>query len=257
MATVVNAIAADHVAVQQKLAAFMELLGKGDLDASLEQFSSKRAFMNRVVDEMRANFKRLSADVESLLHAAVDGRLSERADASRHQGEFRRIIDSINKTLNAVIEPVQEASQVVARIAAGDLTARLEGAYRGDHACLKNDINAMAVGLHDNLSNFAQRAKTLAASAEELSYVSRQMTANADRTSNQASVVSSASEQISRNVVLVATSGEQMHSSIREIAKNSAEAARIARTAVSSAIATNLTVTQLGASSLQIGNVVK
>jgi methyl-accepting chemotaxis protein len=48
-----------------------------------------------------------------------------------------------------------------------------------------------------------------------------------------------------------------MHSSIREIAKNSAEAARIARHAVSSANATNQTVSQLGASSLEIGNVVK
>jgi methyl-accepting chemotaxis protein len=48
-----------------------------------------------------------------------------------------------------------------------------------------------------------------------------------------------------------------MHSSIREIAKNSGEAARIARSAVQSANATNQTVTQLGASSLEIGNVVK
>jgi methyl-accepting chemotaxis protein len=253
----VNEMAAGHIAVQQKMATFLELLGRGDQDAPFEQLPGKRAFFNRIVDDVRASFTRLSGDVESLLYAAVEGRLSERADATRHQGEFRVIVEGINKTLNAVIEPVQEASHVVARIAAGDLTARLEGAYRGDHACLKNDINAMAVGLHDNLSNFAQNARTLAASAEEMNYVSQQMTANADKTAKQASVVSTASEQISHNVALVASSGEQMHSSIREIAKNSSEAARIARSAVSSANSTNQTVTQLGASSLEIGNVVK
>jgi methyl-accepting chemotaxis protein len=257
MATTVNEMAAGHVEVQRKLADFIARLGQGDLDAPLEQLPGKRAFINRIVNEVRANLKRLSVDVESLIRAAVAGRLSERVDVSRHHGEFRHIVEGINKTLTAAIEPVQEALSVIAKIAAGDLTARLAGEYSGDHARLKIDINAMAVGLNDNLNNFAQSAQTMATSAEELSCVSRQMTTNADKTANQANIVSNASEQISRNVVLVASSGEQMHSSIREIAKNSAEAARIARSAVSSANSTNQTVTQLGASSLEIGNVVK
>jgi methyl-accepting chemotaxis protein len=257
MARGVNEMAASHIGVQRKLADFMESLGRGELDAPLEQLSGQRAFINRAADDVRANCKRLSSDVEMLISAAFDGRLAERADASRHQGEFRSIVEGINKTLNAIIEPIQEASQVVARIAGGDLTARLQGEYRGDHARLKNDVNAMAAGLQDNLIKFSRGAQTLSAAAQELNSVSRQMTANADRTAGQANVVSAASEQISRNVVLVATSGEQMHSSIREIAKNSGEAARIARSAVTSASATNKTVSQLGVSSLEIGNVVK
>ncbi len=257
MASSVNELVANHVGVQRKLAHFMESLGRGDFDAPLDQLSGQRVFINRAADDVRANCRRLSADVEMLISAAFDGRLSERADVSRYQGEFRSIVEGINKTLNAILEPAQEASQVVARIAAGDLTARLQGKYSGDNARLKNDVNAMAVGLHDNLVAFARGAQTLSAAAQELNTVSRQMTTNADKTAGQANVVSAASEQISRNVVLVATSGEQMHSSIREIAKNSGEAARIARSAVASASATNKTVSQLGASSLEIGNVVK
>jgi methyl-accepting chemotaxis protein len=253
----VNGIAAGQLVVQRKLSRALDLLANGDFETPVERHAGKRAAIDRSLDEVRANFKRLGADVESLIQAAADGRLSERADIARHKGHFQQIVEGINKTLDAVVDPVQEASRVVARIAAGDLRARLEGSYRGDFASLKNDINAMASGLNENLSNFAKSAKVLAASAEELNYVSQQMATNADRTSNQASVVSTASEQISRNVVLVATSGEQMHSSIREIAKNSGEAARIARSAVQSANATNQTVTQLGASSLEIGNVVK
>jgi methyl-accepting chemotaxis protein len=257
VATCANEMAIGHIAVQSKVSTFLELIGKGDFNAPWEQLPGKRSSINQTVDEVRANFKQLSATVESLLHSCMEGRLSERADAARHQGEFRHIVEGINKALDAVVEPVLESSSVIARIAAGDLTARLEGSYRGDHARLKNDINAMAAGLHENLGNFAHGAKALAASAEELSCVSRQMTANADQTATQANVVSTASEKISRNVVLVASSGEQMHSSIREIAKNSSEAARIARSAVSSANSTNQTVGQLGASSVEIGKVVK
>ena len=257
LASSMNAIAASRLAAESKLINLFNSLASGDFDARLDKLPGKQTPINQSIEGLCSNFKCLDADVQSLLQAAADGRLAERAAAARHKGHFRQIVEAINKTLEAVSEPVQEASRVVARIAAGDLKARLEGAYRGDFASLKNDINAMASGLNENLSNFSKNAKMLAASAEELNYVSQQMAGNADRTSSQANVVSTASEQISRNVVLVATSGEQMHASIREIAKNSAEAARIARSAVQSANATNQTVTQLGASSLEIGNVVK
>lgn len=257
MARYVNELAASHIAVQKKMAIFMESLCKGGSDASLEPLPGQRTFINRIADEIRTNCQRLSSEMDASVSAALEGRLSERADASRHQGHFRAIAEGINKILDAMVEPVQEASQVVARIAAGDLTARLEGSYRGDHARLKSDINAMATGIHDNLTNFATSSKTLAAASAELSNISQQMSANADKTANRASAVSSASEQISKNVVLVASSSEQMHSSIREIGKNSSEAARIARSAVDSANTTNQTVSHLGASSLEIGNVVK
>jgi hypothetical protein len=45
----------------------------------------------------------LVADAEGLARAAVEGRLDARADASRHQGDFRKIVQGVNQTLDAVI----------------------------------------------------------------------------------------------------------------------------------------------------------
>jgi methyl-accepting chemotaxis protein len=70
-------------------------------------------------------------------------------------------------------------------------------------------------------------------------------------------VVAAASEQVSRNVQTVAAGSEQMDASIREIAQNANEAASVASTAVEAAQTTNDTVTKLGVSSQEIGNVVK
>jgi methyl-accepting chemotaxis protein len=58
-------------------------------------------------------------------------------------------------------------------------------------------------------------------------------------------------------VQTVAAGSEQMDSSIREIAVNANEAARVASTAVHAAEATNLTISKLGTSSQEIGDVVK
>jgi methyl-accepting chemotaxis protein len=69
--------------------------------------------------------------------------------------------------------------------------------------------------------------------------------------------VAAASEQVSRNVQTVAAGAEQMGASIREIAQNANEAAKVATQATGVAAATNETVTKLGVSSQEIGNVVK
>ena len=103
----------------------------------------------------------------------------------------------------------------------------------------------------------ARSAQALGGSSEELTSVSTTIAASAEQASAQANVVSAAAEQVSRNVQTVATGAEEMGASIREIAQNANEAARVAGTAVEVAHATNETVCKLGASSREIGEVVK
>jgi len=203
------------------------------------------------------NLGALVADANMLADAAVAGKLATRADAGRHQGDYRKVVEGVNRTLDAVVTPLRAASGALSRIAAKDLKARVEGDYQGDYAQLKEDINRMAADLQESLRGFSQNTQTLSSSSEELSAVSQQMAGNAEETATQASVVSAASEQISRNVSSVASASEEMQASIREIAKNANESARVAKNAVSAAHSTNETVKKLGESSQEIGNVIK
>ncbi len=206
---------------------------------------------------MMGGIEGLVKDAEVLSKAAVEGKLATRADATKHQGDFRRVVQGVNETLDAVIAPVQEAGGVLQKVAGGDLTAHVVGNYQGDHARIKDDINTMADKLSESMGQISQNAQTLASSSEELSAVSAQMSSNAEETSSQANVVSAASEQVSKNIQTVATATEEMSSSIKEIAKNATEAAKIATAAVRTAESTNATVGKLGESSAEIGQVIK
>jgi methyl-accepting chemotaxis protein len=216
-------------------------------------FNTIKNNLNNCVDNINA----LVTDAGLLVKAAVEGKLATRADATKHQGDFRKIVEGVNSTLDAVVKPIRAASLVLSKIAAKDLKARVEGEHQGDFAELKNDINKMAADLQDNIRNFGQNAQALASSAEEMSAVSQQMSGNAEETATQANVVSAASEQVSKNVGSVASASEQMQASIREISKNANESARVAKNAVSVAHSTNETVKKLGESSQEIGNVIK
>jgi methyl-accepting chemotaxis protein len=192
-----------------------------------------------------------------LAKAAVEGKLATRADATKHQGDYRKIVEGVNQTLDAVILPINEAAAVIAKIANQDLTPRVTGDYRGDLATFKDNINRMAEDLRGSMLAIAQNASSVATAAEQLTSVSQQMAGNAEETATQANVVSAASEQVSKNVGVVATGAEEMQASIREISKSANESARVAKNAVSVAESTNHTIGKLGESSLEIGKVIK
>ena len=56
---------------------------------------------------LKTNIGNVVSDADALVKAAADGRLSVRADAARHQGDYRRIVDGLNNTLDAVVGPAE------------------------------------------------------------------------------------------------------------------------------------------------------
>ena len=233
-------------------------ISNGKIDELIAQtYKGDHEKMKQAINNVAAALQGMTGDITMLVTASMDGKLSTRADAAKHKGDYRKIVQGVNEVLDAVIAPVLEAGGVLQKVAGGDLTAHVEGNYQGDHARIKNDINVMADKLAENMGQISQNAQTLASSSEELSAVSEQMSSNAEETSSQANVVSAASEQVSKNIQTVATATEEMSSSIKEIAKNATEAARIATSAVRTAESTNATVGKLGDSSAEIGQVIK
>jgi len=83
----------------------------------------------------------MTGDVRALSDAAVAGKLSTRADASRHQGDYARIVQGVNDTLDAVIGPLNVAADYVDRIAKGAIPAKITDTYNGDFNTLKNNLN--------------------------------------------------------------------------------------------------------------------
>ena len=79
-------------------------------------------------------FPWLVADADGLSRAAAEGALSTRADAEQHEGDFRRVIEGVNRTLDQVIAPVDAAVSTLEALAGKDLRARVTGTYRGGHA---------------------------------------------------------------------------------------------------------------------------
>ena len=143
-------------------------------------------------------------------------------------------------------------------IAAGDLTRDdLQVRSQDELGDLTTAINKMSGSLKRMIQAITENSLQVASASEELSSTSQQITANSEETSAQAKVVSDATQQVSQNLQTVATGAEEMGASIKEIAKNATEAAKVATSAVKVAETTTATVSKLGESSTEIGQVIK
>jgi methyl-accepting chemotaxis protein len=141
MASGINKMVAGHIAMNRSAIEVVKAFGEGNLDMPLEQFPGKKAFVNEAIEQVRSNIKRLVGDTDQLVQAAVEGRLSTRADASHHQGDFRKIVQGVNNTLDAVINPLNVAAKYVADISQGHIPAKITDHYNGDFNAIKDNLN--------------------------------------------------------------------------------------------------------------------
>jgi len=252
-------------AVQERIkhvASICQAVAAGNFKTDLAALkkSGKRSDNDNLVPafiEMMEAIDALTAATSDLSNAAVEGRLETRADATKHKGDYRKVVEGVNSTLDAVVGPMQDVSGILTKLAGGDFTALVTNKYAGDYELLADAVNTLSKSVRSALEQIGRNVASLAGSAEELNKVSQSMGSNADETATQASVVSAAAEQVSTNVQTVATGADEMGASIKEIAKNTAEATRVASSAVHTAETTNETISKLGQSSAEIGQVIK
>ena len=157
----------------------------------------------------------------------------------------------ISRATNSVLQQAEA-------IAAGDLSAdELKITSNDELGDLAAAINRMHASLRKVIQSISENSQNVANASEEFSSVSQQISANSEETSAQANSVSTATEEVNRNLHTVATATEEMSASISEIAKNATEAAKVAAEAMRTANETNAIVGKLGASSAEIGQVIK
>jgi methyl-accepting chemotaxis protein len=147
MAQGVNDMVAGHITVKKKAMACIAEFGKGNFEAPLERFPGKKVFINETVEQVRVNLKALIVDTDALVNGALEGKLGTRADATKHQGDFRKIVEGVNKTLDAIVLPINEGNRILGLISGGNLRERFEITCEGDHDKMKNAINSLHLWL--------------------------------------------------------------------------------------------------------------
>jgi len=135
LASNINEMIDGLLEMNHKSMAVVKEFGEGNFDAPLERFPGKKAEINDTIEEVRGHLKQLNADAQMLADAARRGEVSVRADVTRHLGDFRKIVEGVNETLEMIVGPIatvktaaEEINTAAKEIAQGnsDLSRRTE-----------------------------------------------------------------------------------------------------------------------------------
>jgi methyl-accepting chemotaxis protein len=151
----------------------------------------------------------------ALSDIAAAGNLQRRGDTTRFEGAFKDLVAGVNQTLDAIVTPVNEAAEVMRRIAERDLTARMQGNYVGDHAKIKDSINTAAANLDDALSGITASTEQVATAATSIAEGSQSL---AEGTSQQAASIEEISSSLQEVEAMVQQSA-QAAGSAKELAE--------------------------------------
>jgi methyl-accepting chemotaxis protein len=137
-------------------------LSEGNIPAKITDdyngdFNTIKNNLNQCIDAINA----LVTDATMLAQSGVEGKLSTRADAAKHQGDYRKIVQGVNDTLDAIVGPLNIAADYVNRISTGNIPAKITDNYNGDFNTIKVNLNQCI----DAINGLIGDAKTLSQAA--------------------------------------------------------------------------------------------
>ena len=145
-------------------AEYIDRISKGDIPEKITDeykgdFNEIKNNLNMCIDAVNA----LVDDAVMLAQAGVEGRLDTRADSSRHNGDFCKVIEGVNGCLDAFIGPLNVAAEYIDRISKGDIPQKITDSYSGDFNEIKNNLNLCI----DSMNSLLKEAEFLTDAAVE------------------------------------------------------------------------------------------
>lgn len=133
----------------QTTARYLDQMAAGHIPTQIEEhFVGDFNLMQTSLKHCTGAIHQLISDVHHLASAAQQGQLNTRVDVEAHAGDFQKIIQGINQTLDAVVSPLHVAADCVKRIAAGDIPAPIHNQYHGDFKVLINNLNTCTLAVN-------------------------------------------------------------------------------------------------------------
>jgi methyl-accepting chemotaxis protein len=127
---------------------YMYRISRGDIPpVIMEEYHGDFEGIKNNINVCIKAVNELVADMDSLSMAAVKGNLSVKADPGKHSGDFGKVVEGVNATLDAVVGPLRVTADYISRIGRGEIPDKITRSYSGDFEIIKNNVNACIDGL--------------------------------------------------------------------------------------------------------------
>ncbi|MFQ5502819.1 MAG: methyl-accepting chemotaxis protein [Phycisphaerae bacterium] len=188
-------------------------VGKVDEKITAE-YQGDHENMKRAINTCVDMVQGLMQETERLIDASKAGQLSERGKPEMFEGAYRELVQGINEMLDAILLPIQDGANILDKLAQRDFREKVVAEYHGDHAKIKNSINAV-------VDNVGAALVQIAEAAEQFTEGSRVVAEGSTSLSDGAQTQSASVEEMSASI-------QTLNKMIQSVAENAMTADKVA-----------------------------
>ena len=170
-------------------------LAAGDLTSKVT-VRSEHDVLSKSINDATDTMQGMVSEINTVIEATKHGELAKRGNPQQFRGAYAQLISGTNDMLDAVVEPISEAKQVLERVAARDLSARVTGEYVGEHAAIKDSLNTA-------LENIAEVFASLTTAIGQVNSAAREIGDGSQELASGASDQAGAIDQVSNRLKVV------------------------------------------------------
>ncbi len=203
-------------------AEYIDNMSKGNIPTKItESYNGDFNVLKNNLNQCIEAINLLVDEAHMLVNAAVSGKLSTRADATKHQGDFRKIVEGVNHTLDSVIIPVNEALRVSKSYAEYDFTNRISTSLnlQGDWIQFNDALNNIGIKISEAVSLINKKVTELASGAEKAKANIQNISKGAHQIATNSNKVSENAEQGGRGISQVLRAMEDLNETVASVSK--------------------------------------
>ncbi|PBJ83000.1 chemotaxis protein [Lysobacteraceae bacterium NML93-0399] len=210
LAAGINTMMFEHLDAIQDAVVVLQEYADGDLSRDARRLPGSRAVLHEAMDAAKASLLSINGEIRRLAQAAASGDFSIRGDEASYRADFRVMVQGLNAMMDTCDRNLSQVSQLLARIAEGDLTGRMHGDYQGVFARMRDDANATVAQLTGIVSRIQDASDAIGTASSEIA------SGNND--------LSQRTEQQAANLKETAASMEELTSTVRQNADHARQA---------------------------------
>ncbi|BBQ11758.1 methyl-accepting chemotaxis protein [Stenotrophomonas maltophilia] len=214
LASGINTVIFEHLDAIVDAIEVLNQYAIGNLAPDARRLPGSRAILHESMDAAKASLLAINTQIQQLASAAAAGDFSQRGDAQRFDHDFRVMIEQLNSMMQVADGNLGQLSQLLQSIAAGDLTARMDGQFNGVFARMRDDANTTVAQLTQIVGQIQASASSITLAAGEIA------SGNSD--------LSRRTEQQAANLEETAASMEELTSTVRQNAEHARQANQLA-----------------------------
>lgn len=232
-----------------------------------ESFDSMVTKTQSAVDSyntVREKISEVTNELQIVISEAKEGNLNYRGNGANFDGTYGDLISSTNNLLDTITIPIKEGIEVLEIMSNGDFTSRVQSNLKGEYKALKDSINKLGESVCTALTEVMRATEATASASAQISSSAEEMAAGAQEQSAQSSEIAGAIEEMTKTI-METTSNTGLAA---DTSKQAGDKARLGSNVISDTVDgmkkiaevvknAAVTVTELGASSEQIGTIVQ